>query len=68
MAFGVMAFILLLFVFALLIFPAYIGGRWVANSRPGALYKVAGYAIICLGFVPVLFWAYALIWVSFIST
>ncbi len=65
---GGIAFTVLIFVFALLIFPAYVGGRWIANSRPGIPAKIAGFAVICLGFVPVLFRIYAVIWVFFIST
>ena len=62
------AFILLIPMFGLLIFPAKVLGLELARSRPGVLVKIAGYLIFALGFVPVLFWLYLVYWRYWVST
>ena len=66
--FLVLVFIVLTILIAATAYPFTVLGMREAISGSGLFYKIGGFAIIFLGFVPILLWLYFLYWSFFIST
>lgn len=61
-------FILLTIFIAASAYPLAVLGMREVNSGPGLFTKLGGYAIVLLGFVPIILWLYFLYWSFFQST